>query len=112
MSCTILVGAHCMFTYSSSRAFPRLDGNNEDDSEDDREDGCGQVVDDGSESDLAREGQVHGPHGRDQRGDDQGDDDAFQHVQEQLSDESDIELDFSSGPGFLCLLQTYSKTNS
>ena len=101
-----------MFTYSSSRAFPRLDGDNEDDAEDDREDGCWQVVDDGSESDLAREGQVHGPHGCDQRGDDQGDDDALQHVQEQLSDETDIELDFSLGPGFLCLLQTYSKTNS
>ena len=61
------------------------DGDTEDDAEGDGEECCQQVVEDGPPTDLAAHPEVQLADGSNQTGNYQGDDEAFQHVEEDLA---------------------------
>ena len=67
-----------------------MDGDDQDDSQDDGHHGGSQVVGDGSTSNSARERHIQRPHGRYQGGDDQWEDESFQHPEEDLPNVGDV----------------------
>ena len=91
---------------------PRLDGGDQDDAQDDRQDGGGHVVNNSTESNLSWQGQVHGSYGSYEGGDDEGDDDTLEHVEEELSNIADIH-GISLAPWLIwTILQWYSKDHT
>ena len=93
-----------MLTHFVLAGHAGVDGDHEDDAKDDSHDGGGEVVDDSTESNFAREWHVERPNCRDQRGNDQRKYESLQHPEEDLPDVGDVH-DLPLVPLLLALAQ-------
>ena len=94
LACHLLLGVLTGCSHS------RPDGGHQDDAQDHCKHRGDHVVSHGPAAHFTRQLEVQGPDRGNQGGDDQGNDDALEHLEEQLSDELDVH-GLPGGPGLL-----------